>query len=174
MHPYKGQSSADSSAKLSRILGDTPKAYAGGGRVKGGGKKAATHINIMVAPQAQDQMAKPPMPMPPPMPPMGAPPPAMSAPVPPPKPMPAPMPAGAMGMPAANAMPMRAKGGRVYDEGVRNGTQVQHSDGKNDGKWISTKPPITKARGGKVTMKAGAGSGLGRLENQAAQKKVYP
>lgn len=171
MHPYKGQSSADSSAKLGRILGGSPKAYAGGGRVKGGGKKAATHINIMVAPQAPDQAAaKPPMPMPP-----MAPPPAMAAPVPPPKPMPAPMPGGAMGMPAANAMPMRASGGGVYAEGVRNGTQVQHSDGKNDGKYISTKPPITKARGGKVSQpKDGAGSGPGRIEKAAIQKRSYP
>lgn len=171
MHPFKGRSSSDSSAKLSRILGsDTPKSYAGGGRVKSG--KAATHINIMVAPQGGD--AKPPMPMPPPM----GPPPIASAPPPPPRPMPAPMPGGAMGMPAANAMPMRAKGGRVGSvkaESMKAGTQVQHSDGKNDGKYISTKPPITRARGGKISQPAdGAGSGPGRIEKTAIQKRSYP
>lgn len=173
MHPFKGRSSSDSSAKLSRILGsDSPKAYAGGGRVKSG--KAATHINIMVAPQAQDQ----PKPMPVPMPMAGPPPGPPPGPPLAPKPMPAPMPSGAMGMPAANAMPMRAAGGRVGSvkaEGMRNGTQVQHSDGKNDGKYISTKPPITRARGGKISQPDdGAGSGPGRIEKAAIQKRSYP
>lgn len=168
MHPYKGQSSSDSSAKLGRILGNAPKAYAGGGRVKSG-KKAGTHINIMVG-TPQD---KPPMPLPPPMP--APPPPVPAGPLPPPKPMPAPMPGGAMGMPAANAMPMRARGGSVYAEGVRNGTQVQHTGGKNDTKFISPNPPITRARGGKIAQpRDGAGSGPGRLEKNAIQKRSYP
>lgn len=191
MHPMKGRSSNDQASKLSRILGgNSPQGYANGGRVA---KKGATHINIMVAPQAQDQ-TKSPMPIPamappPPMPPGPPPGPPGGPPIgamPPAARMPAPMPGGAMGMPAVNAMPLRAKGGRVRSRdltpvkaaSMKAGTQVQHSDGKNDGAFISTKPPITKNRGGSVRgyrqTKDGAGSGEGRLQKTAMQKKVYP
>lgn len=95
------------------------------------------------------------------------------------------MPAGAMGMPAANAMPLRAKGGRVkssdgpaWKEGLRDGTKVQPSSGKNDLDHLYSKPPLlTRARGGKVAkypIDDGAGSGPGRLQKTASEKKVYP
>jgi hypothetical protein len=52
-------------------------------------------------------------------------------------------------------LPMRKAGGRVksgptWEEGLRNGTQVSHTSGKNDLKDIRTTKPITYARGGKV------------------------
>lgn len=167
-------------------------------RAKGGraDKKGKTHINIMVAPQ-EGAAAKPPMPMPmpvaapppgpPPMPPPGmAGPPGLppgSPPGGPPMPgRPTPLMAGMSGMPTVNAMPLRAKGGRVKVEAASAGTKVQSSPGKNDLDQIKSKPAaLVRARGGKVEqdhtfpkMKAGGRGGLGRLEKAAMQKKTYP
>jgi hypothetical protein len=61
-------------------------------------------------------------------------------------------------------MPMRARGGRIKDgpawkEGLDNGTQPQHADGKNDGKNIGRGKVVTfKTGGGVVRFRAGGGS----------------
>lgn len=65
------------------------------------------------------------------------------------------LPPGIGGPPGGMPMPLRAHGGRVkpgpgWAEGLKNGTKVQHADGKDDGKDIGRKPVITKADGGKV------------------------
>ena len=192
MHPFRGQAKADQSSKMKAMLGDDAKCRASGGRVKSG--KAKTHINIMIAPQGgQDKGAPPPpVPMmaPPPSPPPG-PPPGAGGPPRPPMPMPGGAPGGMPNM--ANAMPMRKAGGRVRKretggsvkaEGMKAGTQVQHTPGKSDsGKTdepLYSKPPLlTRKDGGKVSdkypdMEFGAGSGEGRKEKTAMQKKTYP
>lgn len=142
-------------------------ARAHGGKVGKKGGKGATHVNVIVG-------QHPSAPTPPMMPP---PPPAAAA--------PPPMPPGAGGMPGLGGpppggMPMRAKGGSVksgpaWKEGLKNGTQVQHSpalsvteNNMNRGK------AITYAKGGKVEapqgvekvskLSGGAGGGEGRLE----------
>ena len=86
--------------------------------------------------------------------------------MPPPGAMP---PGGAMpprpGMPPPG-MPMRARGGRIKDgpafqEGLNAGTQVQHSDGKSDGKDIGRGRVVTFWAGGKVGQTSGtAGPGV--------------
>lgn len=114
-----------------------------GGRAKG---KGATHVNVIIGGQKDNT---PPMPVPVPAggPPM--PPPGMGA--------MAPHPPIGSPPPGAGAVPMipRKKGGRVksgpaYDEGKRNGTQVQHSDGLG-----STNTKANLDRGRPVTFKAG-------------------
>lgn len=123
-----------------------------GGRVKG--KNKGTVVNINVAPQSQAPQH---VPVPVPVhggPPPGGPPPGMPPGAPPVAPHPPMMPPGAggpSGMPPG--MPMRARGGGIksgptYLEGIRNGTQVQHTDGKNDGKDIGRKKPVTYSKGG--------------------------
>ena len=159
-----------------------------GGRVKG------TTVNVMVAPQGGGGEAKPvPVPVPAGGPPPGMPPPGLGAGPPPGPVVPARPPIiapGAGGPPGGMppGMPMRAKGGRVgaaWKEGVRNGTQVQHSDGKNDGGLIDHhRAMLTRKRGGGVESKLikpgkypiddGAGSGEGRREYTRAMKKKYP
>lgn len=72
--------------------------------------------------------------------------------------------------------PGKKAGGRVNDgaawkEGLKNGTQVQHTDGKNDGKDIYRAKQITYAKGGVVGTDDGAGSGPGRLEKITLQRK---
>jgi hypothetical protein len=60
-------------------------------------------------------------------------------------------------------MPMRARGGRIKDgpawnEGLKNGTQPQHADGKMDGKDIGRGRVVTfKTGGGVVKFRAGGG-----------------
>ena len=118
-----------------------------GGRVKG--KNKGTVVNINVAPQSQ-----PPQHVPVPVPVHGGPPPGMPPGAPPMAPHPPMMPPGAGGPPGMPpGMPMRARGGRIksgpaYLEGIRNGTKVQHTDGKNDGKDIGRKKPVTYSTGG--------------------------
>jgi hypothetical protein len=76
-----------------------------------------------------------------------------------------------------------AKGGKVADgsawkEGLRNGTHVQHTDGKNDQSGLGRGKPITYAKGGPVEafgmgpkMTAGSGVEQGREEKIALQKR---
>ena len=110
------------------------------------------------------------MPPHPPMPPaMGAMPPGAPG-APPPAAMPPMPPGGAMpprpGMMPPPGMPMRAKGGRVKDgpaweEGLKSGTQVQHTDGKSDGKNIGRGRVVTFRAGGSVGQTSGtAGPGV--------------
>ena len=84
---------------------------------------------------------------------------------------------------------MRARGGGVKSKGMDVGTKVQHDKGKtdtNDMKRPGMKmhPRVVtfatgggvvsfKARGGKVKMDAGTGSGEGRLEQTARTRRNY-
>lgn len=153
------------------------------GRAKGGRVKAAkgkgTNVNVIIAgggPHAGAMppagvgapMAAPPMPPHPPiMPPAGMPPggaPSMGG-------MP-PMPAHKNGG-RAYAKGGRVKGTKVYEEGVKAGTQVQHDPGKNDLAQLGRGKPITYKSGGKVEapqgvspatkLPGGAGGGEARL-----------
>lgn len=143
--------------------------HGGLARAKGGrtNKKPNTTVNIIISPREEEKEGAE-MPMPP-LPPMG---PGAGA----PPPM---LPPQALG--PADVMKMRKKGGRVTTaepqrgptpvkdaklEGMKAGTQVSHTPGKNDLKDIRDYPPITKKNGGFVypKMKYGAGSGEGRLE----------
>lgn len=146
--------------------------YARGGKVKG---KGATNVNVIIAPQGGGDHSAPPMP------PLSA-----GAAGGPPS-LPAPPPAPAMMKPPMGGppgMPMRASGGRIksgpaWAEGLRNGTPVEHTDGKNDTKDIVRPRQVTYAKGGKVEagkgmgprMTAGAESGEGRLQKTAMQKR---
>jgi hypothetical protein len=115
---------------------------------------------------------RPPM-APPPMPPGGAPP------MPPPGAMP---PGGAMpprpGMMPPPGMPMRARGGRIKDgaawnEGLKAGTQVQHADGKSDGKDIGRGKVVTFKTGGGVIKTFRAGGGVGQTSGSAGPGGPY-
>lgn len=143
-------------------------AFARGGRAKSG----KTDVTVIVQPSNQNaNPAVPPSPpMVPPMPP----------PMPPPHPpMPPPLPPGAgpPGMMPPAGMPIRATGGRIKGstgmDATKNDnyTKVSHMPGKNDLDMISTKPPITKKRGG---FTAGSESGLGRLQKTREAKRTYP
>ncbi len=119
--------------------------YARGGKVK----KGATNVNVIVAPQGGAGAAMPPPPM---MPPAG-PPPAMMGP--PPGAggapgLPPPGPAGPPGMIRRSGGRAYAAGGSVKAEGIRNGTAIQHTDGKNDQDGLGRGRPITYAKGGGV------------------------
>jgi hypothetical protein len=129
---------------------------ASGGRVKHG-KKHGTNVNVIVAPQGGHAgLGGAPMAAAPPAPPQGA-----------PAPMPRPMmpppggasPPGAAPMPSPGMMGPRARGGRAYaaggrvksgpawEEGKRNGTQVQHNE---SGKTANQKDQPSQLNRGKV------------------------
>lgn len=138
--------------------------YARGGPVK----KGSTNVNVIVAPQGGGASAAPPMPLPPPGIAAGSP--------------PMPPPGGQPPMMQSRGGKAYATGGKVADgpawkEGLKNGTQVQHSDGKNDGGDIYRARQITYATGGPVEafgkgpkMTAGD-NGEGRLQKRALQKR---
>ena len=146
-------------------------ARARGGRAKHG--KGATHVNVIVAPQgaggpppgagpspqlaALAAGAHPPMGGPPPMPPGAGGPPPGGPPM---------MPPGGPGGPPPG-MPMRARGGKVMGD---------HPDASQDKaliqKTLREEGLVRKARGGGITMTAGALTGEGRLEKMG--KKVHP
>jgi hypothetical protein len=163
--------------------------YARGGSVKK--TKGSTHVNVIVAPQhggagapmmpaGGGAMPMPPVmpPHPPMMPPgAGAPPGGM------PSGLPQGMPPGMALGPHSRGGRTFAKGGKVADgaawkEGLRNGTHVQHTDGKNDQSGLGRGKPITYAKGGPVeafgmgpAMRAGAGVEQGREQKIALQKR---
>lgn len=123
--------------------------FARGGKVK----KGATNVNVIIAPQGGG--AAPPM--------GGLPLPMAGPPMPPP--MPPPGPGGPPMMSQRRGGRAYASGGSVKEEGIRNGTHVQHTDGKNDGGDIYRGKQITYAKGGAAyPIEDGAGGGLGRLE----------
>lgn len=125
--------------------------FARGGKVK----KGATNVNVIIAPQGGG------MPVPAP----GLPPPALGPASPPPMLPPGIGPGGPPMMPQRRGGRAYASGGSVKEEGMRNGTQVQHTDGKNDGGDIYRGKQITYAKGGAAyPIEDGAGGGLGRLE----------
>lgn len=93
-------------------------------------------------------------------------------------------------------MPPRSSGGRTYATGGavnsgtkvfeasrKAGTQVMHSDGKNDGKQLGRGKPITYATGGPVfasetgqhgpKFKGGALGGEAKLQKAARAAKNY-
>lgn len=156
-------------------------------RARGGrAKHGKTNVNVIVAPQGgHPGMAPggPPMGAPPMMPPPGAMPP--HPPMAPPMAGPPPgMPPG--GMPAPGGPPlMHKRGGRTYASGggvksgpawaggLRAGTQISHSPGKNDMADVGRPKPITYKSGGRIDapngvdpatkMPGGAGGGEARL-----------
>ena len=137
-----------------------------GGRTKSKGK--GTVVNVINTPGhamggAPGMMPPAGMPPRPPMPAAPMPPQGMPPGMPPGGAMPPGMPPRPGMMPPPGAMPIHAKGGRVFrakggavkdgpawKEGLRNGTQVQHDDGKKDGKDIGRGKVITYKRGGAV------------------------
>lgn len=163
---------AGSDEESSRISNVAKKRYgvevptrAKGGRVKG--NRAKTIVNVITG-HPGGGAAPPPMPggiAPAAMPPVGGPP-MMAKP-----PMPGP---GGPPMPPPGAPPMRARGGRVgqtptgsgvasntkdaernkgskvFNQSMRNGTQISHTDGKSDGKDIGRGKAVSFRSGGKV------------------------
>jgi hypothetical protein len=132
-----------------------------GGRIK----KPHTQVNVMIAPQ--HPMGPGAMPGPVPMPAAGPPPAAAMPPRPPmvpPQgaPMAPPQMMAPQMLPPGAPPPIRNRGGRTYarggavkdgpawKEGLRNGTQVSHSPGKNDTAKIGRGRPITYKTGGAV------------------------
>lgn len=170
----KGPGPVSAAKKFIRTVGKSPAMKVDGPKssprldkyARGGGvKKGATNVNVIIAPQGG-----------------GAPP------VVPPPPMAGPLPAPPMGPPGAPPMAQRrggrayATGGKVVDgpawkEGLRDGTQVQHTDGKNDQSGLNRGRPITYATGGKIEAygmgpKLTAGdNGEGRKQKAALQKR---
>lgn len=171
----------DDGAKAAKKA-DRP-ARAKGGRVKH--KNKGTNVNVIVG--AQHPPA-PPMgapglgPMPPAMPPHPPvmPPPGAAGPMPPTSPPIAALPPHAAGG-RAFAKGGRVKGTKVYEEGVANGTPVQHDPGKNDKKDMNRGKPVTYKTGGAVEanysvspatkLPGGAGGGEGRLAKAKAAKR---
>lgn len=150
-----------------------------GGRTKHKGK--GTTVNIINSPQHPGGAMPPMMPPPgalPPRPPMAPPPmmpPAGAAP-PPPMPGAGPMPPRPMMPPPG--MPMRARGGRIKDgpawnTGLKAGTQVQHADGKSDGKDIGRGRVVMFKTGGGVIKTFRAGGGVGQTPGTAGPGAPY-
>jgi hypothetical protein len=148
--------------------------FARGGKVKS--KSGKTNVNVIIAPQGGDKV--PPMLPPPGVGAAGPPPVAMRPPM-------APPPGVGAGMPPPGAMPppgIRSSGGRAYakggavksgpawEEGRKEGTQVQHAPGKNDGKDIGRGKPITYQRGGGVPDSGNRGVADLVSERDAAQQ----
>jgi hypothetical protein len=121
-------------------------------------------------------------------PPAGPPPMAGAPPMMPPRPPMMPPQGGPPMPPRSDGGRAYAKGGAVafgpaYKEGVRAGTQVTHSPGKNDGKNIGRGKPITYKTGGKVEALAGvakatklpggSGGGEARLAKQSRAARDY-
>lgn len=180
---HKGLSANPTKQRASggAVMDDEPMARAKGGRTK----KATTVVNVITGGPPQPPAA-PPMPLPPPPmagPPLGA----MPPPGGPPMGMKPPGLAGA-GMPPPD-MPMRAKGGAVKSVGMKVGTPIEHDKAKTDTDdmkrpGMKMHPKVVtfatgggvvsfKARGGKVKMEAGTGSGEGRLEQAARTRRNY-
>ena len=169
-----------------RHRADKPHRARGGRTSKKGGK---TVVNV-IAGGGHPGAAAPMMAGPPPAAPAQMPPPAM-----PPRPMPGPMmpPGGAPGLPPG--MPPRKAGGRAFKhggrvadgpawkDGLRDGTQVQHTDGKMDGKNIGRGRVITYKRGGAVEasnrvepatkLPGGSGGGEARLAKEKRAERDY-
>lgn len=162
-----------------------------GGRTKA--KHAKTNVNVIVAPQGgQHPPMMPPAGGPGPMPPPAMPPRPPMAPPPGPGGMPGAPPMGGAPMPG---MPPRRTGGRAYasggrvadgpayKEGIKNGTQVQHTDGKGDGKDIGRGRVVTFWAGGKVEspkgvakatkLPGGSGGGEARLVKEKRAARDY-
>lgn len=134
--------------------------FARGGAVK----KGATNVNVIIAPQGGGAAA---LPLPPVVPqaPMAGPPP----------PMPPMAPPGGPPMMQRSGGRAYASGGSVKEQSMRAGTQVQHTDGKNDTGDIYRARQITYAKGGRAyPIEDGAGSGPGRREKTASAKRSYP
>lgn len=155
------------------------------GRARGGRspKSKGSNVNVIIAPQGGapglpsaagagpgpiPMPPKPPMPMPMAGPPGGGP------------PMPPP------GMPHAAGGRAYASGGAVkgtFEEGRRNGTQVQPSSGHNDAKDMNRKRVVTYATGGPVFASAtgqhgpkfggGAMGGKAKMQKAARAAKTY-
>lgn len=150
-------------------------------RARGGRTKAkkGTTINIINSPQHSPTPPMMPPPGMPPRPPMAGPPPG-GPPMPPPGAMP---PGGAMPprpgmMPPLGPMPMRARGGRIKDGaawkgGLEAGTQVQHRDGKSDGKDIGRGKVVTFKTGGGVIKTFRVGGGVGQTSGSAGPGVSY-
>lgn len=161
-------------------------------RAKGGrvGKHKGTNVNVIVAGGAHPGMAPPPAmaagapaSMPPPRPPM-----------PPMAPPPGGPPMAGPGMPPPG-MPPRHAGGRTYargggiksgptwEEGKKNGTPVQHTNNKGDGKNIGRGRVVTFRTGGAVEgprtggmgpkLPGGAGGGEARLAKEKRAERSY-
>ena len=137
-----------------------------GGRMKG--HKGSTHVNVIVAPQGAGTPPAGAGPSPQlaalaagAHPPMGGPPPGAGAPpmMPPP---------GGPGGPPPGMPPMRAKGGKVMGG---------HPDASQDKalieKTLREEGLVRKAKGGGITMHAGAVTGIGRLEKMGKHPPLH-
>lgn len=146
-------------------------ARAKGGRTHGKHGKGATHVNVVVAPQGGAPTPPPVSPQlaalaagaHPPAPPMAPPPGAGGPPM---------MPPGGPGGPPPGGpppgMPMRARGGKVMGD---------HPDASQDKdliqKTLCEEGLVRKAKGGGITMHAGAVTGTGRLEKMGKKAPLH-